>query len=250
MIVLIHGPFHERWLRIAKASPKHRFIISTWATPNTKSVPENVVLIENVDPGELPIADNNKNLHRFITSIKNVLNLIPDHEVVFRVRSDAIIKYSIDNYEEIWHQQDHFWTECQRYKVFDRKMIIGEHYTVHPDSTLNLHFHPGDWFSISTGSDLKKFWQHIPLRTDVDQPSVLRTEQYLWLHCLRHFYPDLPFLNKDVEENNTAKEASTLALLNNFIVYGNNDIGVWVEKYPQSLIPHPEMFRKEYLKGN
>jgi hypothetical protein len=57
-------------------------------------------------------------------------------------------------------------------------------------------------------------------------------------------------ISKDVEENNLAKEASTLALLNNFIVYGNNDIGIWVEKYPGSLYPHPQMFRQQYLKGN
>lgn len=250
MIVLIHGPFQPRWLRLAYSCPNDKFIISTWPGRLASPLPENVVLIENEDPGELPLGDNNKNLNRFITSIKNVLHLIPDDEVVLRVRSDTLVKYTPDVYDKIWHSQSQRFTQCRSYKIFDYKMIIGEYYTTHPDSPLNLHFHPGDWFSISNGKDLKKFWQHIPLRTNYAERSVLRTEQYLWTHCLKHFYPNIPMISKDVEENNLAKEASTLALLNNFIVYGNNDIGIWVEKYPESLYPNPQMFRQEYLKGN
>lgn len=233
---------------IRKHFPRSTIILSTWKGEDVEGlVFDNVVF--NEDPGaNFPYlargtANNN---NRQIVSTKNGLSKVTTLYAV-KTRTDTVF-ISSKLLKEMWVCA-HLKMELES-RLFHQHLLIPSNFTINPRKTLNLVFHPSDFFlagrtddlgslfdiPLMSSSDMSWFNSHrIPSHACVqDLVSRYANEQYIFTSFLKK-HTDLNFDNafESTEEN---IELTEKYFANLFYLRSTRSLGINNKKYPQNIL--------------
>jgi hypothetical protein len=211
-----------------------KIILSTWEGSDVAKIAADEILF-NEDPGSFPCYNNDKygiihaNINRQLISTKNGLSRVKT-EYAFKLRSDLIMKSGrIKRYFGKFGMRDH------NMSFFEERVLVntlcGTLYS-DVDEGYPTPFHTSDFFYFGLTSDIKKFFDAIPLIDDEEKfakwplkkpdknprkhLSLRYTpEQYFTLSALS-MYVNVPF--EDVSDWSSENcSLSEKIIMNNFV---------------------------------
>jgi hypothetical protein len=235
--VVIQGGVNPKLTRecinsVRKIHPKSEVILSTWQGSNLDSIDLAKVDLVHLsdDPGGrvYSVDGHFNNVARQITSTLEGLKKAK-RKYAFKVRSDIILKGKIH-----LAYFDRFKEYNERFKIFDKRILICSNYTLNPENCPIL-FHPSDWVSFGQTDDMLKLWDiPVPLEdhhynyfnniikpTGVPHPRVLARylpEQYIILECVKKYISNIDLPNHYYDVSDSLIDTSNQVLLNNFVV--------------------------------
>lgn len=214
---------------IRKNLPNAEIIISTWKeTPLYGLDFDKIVLNKNVKA--IPFRKNGQlhNLNRQIFSTFNGIKKA-ERKYILKIRSDImLLNTNFLNYF------DKFNVRKEKYRVFEKRILITNIYTRNSSNKLRALFHPSDWMMFGLASDMYKMW-NIPLAKEPETSQWYTThkkpkkdmfpdfltryhaEQYIWINALKTNGINVSFNNYSSYSSKLCK-ISEQTIFNNFVV--------------------------------
>lgn len=265
----VHPVFTKEVIRsVRQYLPNAYIVLSTWeGSPEILGVDKQ---INNCDPGA-PVLDKHtgqkNNLNRQIVSTINGVRFLKKigKKYTLKLRTDTnLTSCGFLSYFDMFNDR------VETFKVFQKRLVICNKY-VRPSYV--FPFHISDWAIFGLTTDVENLYD-IPLEPEsftswFDSHELMPehffhqfknfrhrycAEQYIWLQCLRKYYP-IQFDNMfDFSNGNIA--ASNESLINNFVVVSDQMFGVQYMKFRTSselclsyrdwLDGYYQLFGKEY----
>ncbi len=224
------GQFTRRCIESVRQSlPGAEIVLSTYRGGEVQGLRHDV-LVENDDPGALLQNDALhiwNNVNRQIVTTRNGLRAA-SRRFALKVRSDLLLEGSewLSHFGAYPHR-------CDRWRIFDERLINCSVYARNPRSLCWFPFHPGDWLFFGLRDDMIRLWdiplapepetsrwfEHRPRPTPDAVPTNLCRyvpEQYIWTAFLRK-YGTLDFEHSH-DYAHEAVELTELTCANNLIL--------------------------------
>ena len=181
-------------------------ILSTWDNQNINISGVDKVVVQK-DPGPGPVQQINRQLLSYKAGLDASTN-----NIVMVTRSD------ISHYKNLFQYYDTLNSYDERFKIFDKRVIVSNMMTINPDkdhphipTEQDKYYRISDWFQIGSKKDLFK-WVEITDIVKEYKNSNLCTEQ-IWLCGLIKKYH---FSNFDLNNMMNLKFLFIDYLINNF----------------------------------
>ena len=181
-------------------------ILSTWDNQNINISGVDKVVVQK-DPGPGPVQQINRQLLSYKAGLDASTN-----NIVMVTRSD------ISHYKNLFQYYDTLNSYDERFKIFDKRVIVSNMMTINPDkdhphipTEQDKYYRVSDWFQVGSKKDLFK-WVEITDIVEEYKNSNLCTEQ-IWLCGLIKKYH---FSNFDLNNMMNLKFLFIDYLINNF----------------------------------
>ena len=244
---------------IRKYLPGAEIILSTWEGEDTTGLDYDI-LIQNKAPGAVFMDINGRkiynNLNRQLYSTQQGLKHA-GRKYALKLRSDLILTSP-----QFLEYFDQFQERTENYRLFKHKILTdvffsrykiktGKHYTIIP-------FHVSDWWFFGLKEDLDTYFLQTPLVIEPEftdyfnlNPDKTGTfglatfkfapEQYFCYSCFARNFDDI-YMKDCSDINDTISQKSREAIINNFIILGYEQSGIYLNKYPCSKHPQAHEF--------
>lgn len=258
--IIIQGPIHvdfviELTAQTRKIFKNSQIIFSTWVGNNTSLIPSDILVVENPDPGALPISDNpivydsaNRQIISTMSGLKKA-----NRKYAIKMRSDILIEHN--DWLKFFHKYQKYDID---YKLLKSRIIISSMFCVNPNK-IPLPYHPSDWFFFGLTEDLIDIFD-IPLLTEesanwfvgkernkfsYDWHCRYRSEQHIWTSFIKkHRLLNFDHQN-DIENNNI--QISEKIFSNNTIILDSRILGMRSIKHTNYI---NDDFNKGYFSSN
>lgn len=230
--IIIQGPIYEGVTsktidNIKEKFPNSEIILSTWENSNLEDIDiDNIIVIENKDPGGYPIYDSPKILNASNRQIVSTLTGLKraSKKYALKIRTDMYFENT--NFLDYWGK---FPKRHDEYKILKERVLLSTSFAPNPRREPKP-YHPSDWFFFGLREDLlnifnsplcpepstsRYFETHprpIPLHDSwVPALAQYTAEQYIWIAFLKRFI-SMDFENCfDIEKGNIEKSEQIFA---------------------------------------
>lgn len=186
--IVIQGPVYTQQeitrrccVSVRNHFPDAEVILSTWKGQDINGLDVDKILLLN-DPGP-----GRWNCKRQVYSSRNGIQE-SKHDVILKVRTDTLFTSN-----KCLEYLDAYPKRVDKYKVFNRRIVIPNMQTVDPESTVPHRlwwrvFNASDWFMLGYKDDMDWLFQ-IP--DDATEHPKLAPEQILWVYAVYRKYPNI-----------------------------------------------------------